>query len=640
MKVSYTWLQTYFKDPLPSAEQVADLLTFHVFEIDGMEKVGADTVLDVKVLPDRAHYALSHRGIAYELAAITKQPLLEKSVAPVSATIDDTVSVVVDDAGKCPRYLARYIKGVTVGDSPAWLSLALKNLGNRSINNIVDATNYVMLDTGQPLHAFDADKVAGSIHVRNAKAGEKMTTLDEKEVALDESVLVIADDQGSLAIAGIKGGNRAAVTASTKNLIIESANFDAGMVRKTSQKIGIRTDSSKRFENEITPLFAEFGMNAVTTLIKDLAAPQGIGPVTDNYPKSHEAWNLIVKPQAITERLGVEISEQEMIEILQRIVTSVVKNDAGLELTIPQYRLDLTSAQDIVEEVGRLYGYDKIPVGTLPETTFTPKVTKEYFYIQKIKDLLVAQGFSEVYTYSLTDSVHGSVELMNPMASDKSVLRKSLDQGLLSALELNSHNAPLLGLDEIKIFEIGTVFGRDGEHTELGFAAFIARNSKNKPQATKALLETVLQSLEQSLGTTLPRELSANDKYLINLTKVIETLATPTAYEAFEIPTSLKKFSPISRYPFIARDIAVFTPSGTTQTDVESLIKEHAGNLLVRLSLFDVFEKAFPDGTKKTSYGFRLIFQSPERTLTDEEINTVMTSITNEMNTRADWQVR
>jgi phenylalanyl-tRNA synthetase beta chain len=650
MLVSHAWLQTYFKDKLPDAEKLADLLTFHAFEIESIQKAESgmpnDTTIDVKVLPDRAHYALSHRGIAYEVAAITKMEEMEKKPAEILVSISEAVAVQNLEPEACLRYMARYIKDVKAGESPEWLVERLAAVGQRSINSVVDAANFVMLDMGQPLHCFDADKLAGSITVRKAKKGEHITTLDGKEVALDETVLVIADEKGPLAIAGIKGGNRAAVTASTKNLILESATFAHGIIRKTSQKIGIRTDSSKRYENEITTLFARLGIEALTRLIMEMNPGASVGPVIDIYPNHQKETVIAVELSYIQTLLGVQISNEECEDIFRRLKFTFKKEGDVFHITIPPYRLDLTIKQDIVEEVGRIYGYDKIPAAELPATSFKPGIQKEYYYANKVRDFLVERGFSEVYTYSLVAKVENEkgVELINPLASDKNFLRDSLELGILKSLEINLRRSDLLGLNEIKIFEIGTVFEKDEEYTQLALAFHKVKKTKGEnnflAEIVQGLLEFIGFKTSANIETYSSLVVSRPDRVLINLSEVIKQLSQPTIYEPSPIKPLNKPFQAISLYPFIARDIAVFTPQGTSQNDVETLIKKNAGTLLVRLGLFDVFEKPFQDGTVKTSYAFRLVFQSRERTLTDEEANAIMRTITDEMNSKAGWEVR
>jgi phenylalanyl-tRNA synthetase beta chain len=432
MKVSYNWLQTYFKDPLPSPEKLIELITFHAFEIEGTERIGADTIIDVKVLPDRACYALSHRGIAFEVSAITGLAFQNKSVEVVDPSIDTKVKVTIEDPEAVPRYMAEYIQGVNVGPSPEWLKKWLEAIGQRSINTVVDATNFILNDLGQPLHAFDADKVKGGITVRRAKETEQITTLDGKEVKLDTSILVIADDQGPLAVAGVKGGIRAAVTERTKNIIIESASFNPTLVRRTSQKIGIRTDASKRFENTVPPERAPRAMEEVTALIVDMSDDARVGPITDISHYSAEPKNIVISSSYIREMLGVDISTEEIKKIITVLGLSFSEQGDILTVHVPAERIDLIIPQDMVEEIGRIYGYEKIPATELPPSSRPLGIDKLFYYSTEIRNFLISQGFSEVYTYSLTNK--GEVEIVNPLASDKGFLRSYLAEGIAQKL--------------------------------------------------------------------------------------------------------------------------------------------------------------------------------------------------------------
>jgi phenylalanyl-tRNA synthetase beta chain len=262
MKVSRNWLQTYFYSEIPAVDKLSELFTFHSFEVEGVEKIEAkgkapeDFVMDVKILPDRAHYCLSHRGVAEEVHVITGMPLKkdrDTGKPPEGNRMIATPKIIIEDNNFCRRYMGRRVEGVKVSESPEWMEKYLEAIGERSINNIVDASNIIMFDIGQPLHIFDADKVRGEIKVRAAHEGEKILLLDGKEVTLKSNDFVVSDDEGPLAIAGVKGGKRAGITAETKNIIIESANFDPTAVRRTSTELNLRNESSKRFENEITP---------------------------------------------------------------------------------------------------------------------------------------------------------------------------------------------------------------------------------------------------------------------------------------------------------------------------------------------------------------------------------------------------
>ncbi|MDB5259569.1 MAG: Phenylalanine--tRNA ligase beta subunit [Candidatus Taylorbacteria bacterium] len=637
MKTSTSWLQTYFEKPIPSAEKLADLFTFHAFEVESSEIVGGDTVLDVKVLPDRAHYALCHKGIALEVAAITglarilpKAAAVNESAIPVSLTVETDL---------CRRYIARMIRDVQVSDSPAWLKEKLEAVGQRSINTIVDATNYVMLDVGQPLHAFDADKVSGGLVIRAARAGEKAETLDGKIVELAADMLVEADAERVLAIAGIKGGKYAQIDSNTKNIIIIAGNFEPTTVRRTSTKIGIRTDASKRFENNLSPEVVADGIAHLSALIAKLSPDAKFGAAVDHYPKAAQQTKLIVKPQDISNRLGVAISESEMIDILGRLEVAAEKMGDSLELSIPLYRRDMVIFEDIVEEVGRIYGYDKISLQLPPKPAAAPQADKSFYYAEKIKNTLVDLGFSEAYLYTLV--AKGDVEIAYPLASDKKALRTNLTEGMQRCLDLNVKNADLLGLDQVKMFEIGTVFSGGREYMSLAIGA--QQVKKVKGQKGENLVADAIMAIEAGLGIKLeskvqPSPVGATAEF--DLGAIIAGLPGIESYDDLKfgkIPDI--KYQKYSLYPFIVRDIALFTPDSVTEAEVWAEIKkgiadEDSLDLLARHALFDVFKK---DG--KTSYAFRMVFQSMTETLTNDDVNAIMEKIYFRVKDKG-WEVR
>ena len=627
MLISRNWLQTFFKEPLPNDEILAELFTFHVFEVEGMEKIEKgvfgkpDTIFDLKVLPDRAHYALSYKGVALETALMTGFKCQMYPVEPVAGEqIPLSIKIETD---LCRRYTGRVIENIEVVDSPAWQREMLEAVGQRSINSIVDATNVVMLNIGQPLHAFDKAKVKGGIVVRMARDGETMTTLDNKEVALDPSIMIIADDEGPLAIAGVKGGKRAEVVRDTKALIIESANFDPVSVRRTSTKIGIRNESSKRFENNLSPEVAAEGMDNITAVIQKLCPQAKIGEIVDIYTQKPKQVSLAVKPEAINEKLGVEITESKLIEILEAMEITVEKKGNGLHLAMPLYRQDLNLFEDIVEEVGRTYGYDKI-TPEMPPPSAPVSISKQFYYSEKIKSLLCSQGFSEVYLYSFVPK--GEIEVAKPLASDKKALRMNLINGMEEALVRNIRNADLLELDQIKIFEIGTVFLDKKERIVLCLG--IAQIKKMKGQKAIDALISAQKSItgENSSMIVAKKIPSLPDAHVweIMLDEIIEKLPEPTVFDLSFGKLPNLSYKPFSVYPFITRDVAAFVPEPTSEQEIHDLIQNEAGELLVRLRLFDTFTKTFPDGTKKTSYAYRLVFQAKDRTLTDAEINPIM----------------
>jgi len=652
MIVSRNWLQTYFKKEIPDANKLADLFTFHACEVESVEAVPengelkSDVILDLKVLPDRAHYALCHKGIAQEIAVITKLPIKERYVPEIKSSIEEKIKVTVEDSNFCKRYIARTIELDNVPkESPIWLKNALHSIGQRSINPIVDITNYVMYDIGQPLHAFDADKVVGELIIRSAKQGEKITLLDDREIILTTEDSVIADEQGALVIAGAKGGKRAEIDNNTKKIIIESANFHPTKVRRTSTKYDIRSDSSKRFENEITPELAIHGMNNVCGLIQEMIPNAKFGPIIDIYPNPAKQTVIEFDFNYIKERLGIEIPENETKNILEGMGISIDRDQTSWSLTIPFERLDLNAPEDIVEEVGRIYGYDKVN-GILPtistETKSTTKILPIFYVSELIKSFLIELGFSEVSLYSLVKQ--GFIETAKPLAHDKAFARSNLTDGMLDCVQRNILNADLLGLEAIKIFEIGHVFTEEaGERTHLAIG--VSQIKKVKGFKSQDLQDDVLKKLCEKLNIEIKGKTSKNkagniDVIEFDLNEIVEKYKTNFDINNLNLkPASNNHYAKFSLYPFIVRDIAVFVPELITNEKVweviiQSISNSKAKELLVRHSLFDTFKK---EG--KVSYAFRMIFQSMDRTLTDDEINQVMENINGKIKENG-WEVR
>ncbi len=749
-----------------------------------------DTILDIDVLPNRAHDCLSHRGMAKEIAILTDlEPEIKKSGVPGTPQTDIKSSIVVkiEDEKLCRRYIAVEVQNIEVKESPEWLKKSLESIGQRSINNIVDATNYVMFDLGQPLHAFDREKLSGGkIIVRNAKSGEKITTLDKQEVELDESVLIIADEQSPLAIAGVKGGDKAEVDKNTKNIVLESANFDPTSIRKTSRRLNIPTDSAKRFENEISTELAGVAMDELVALIKEVAGTNDtqFGVKNDVYPRKPNLYKVGVSTDEVNKLLGTNISDKQVEEILDRfgfeyekinplekvlelaptfvgvpykLGASVTydapnkfdcssfasylfaqagvsiprisidqyllgdrvsksglragdlifantgegkihyesveflsgtkieegvdhlgvylgdgqvihssrynKNGVGIGkiedfdqfknvvgyrrvvekgakrymVTIPYERMDLRIKEDLIEEIGRVYGYKNIE-SILPESIGEPKINKVFYYSNKVRKILGEIGFSEVQTYTFGD--RGEVEVQKPLASNLGCLRTNLTDGIQKSLDLNLKNALLLGLDEIKIFEIGKVFPSiDSEYTS--FAIGIRSAKKMKASVIAKAKRVAIQEVISILNSELNIDLKAEEKdgiFEINFDELVEKLPELENYDGVlpkEIGEAIK-YQKISPYPFMLRDIAVWLPNDKNSDDLLAIITENAGDLLVNTKLFDTYA---PEGENRTSYAFNLVFQSGEKTLTDDEVNKIMDKITKEVEKNG-WEVR
>lgn len=650
MKVSHKWLQTYFDQSIPSPSELVDLFTFHSCEVEGTEEIKntdgsyADTVFDLKVLPDRAHYALSHQGIAEEISAITGMNIKQSHVrrnrsaqGTVEETHTDKVLGTVTDESFCPRFTSRLVKHVSVEESPEWLKQYLTSVGSRSINTIVDATNFTMLDSGQPLHAFDADKIKGNIVVRAAEAGEKLTTLDGKEVTLTVEDHVLADDIGALDVAGVKGGARAAVTNDTKNIVLTVCNFAATAVRRSSIRVGIRNESSKRYENEISPELALNGMHQVSALIKDLSPHASFGPIVDVYPTPVKDYRVAVSPSRIASLLGAPLSEDEMENYLKRQNISVEKfGDDEWHVTVPHYRIDVQIEADVADEIGRLHGYRDLKD---QETKNVPGIIEIPAYVGEgisIKNALVQSGFQETYLYTFRPK--GDIEVAYPQASDKSYLRTNLSDGLLEALERNTKNADLLGLESVNIFEIGNVFTEKGEYWSLAIASQRIKKVKGVTAETEIMraVELVKEKTGLDVLTLGKIVVSGNVAHVeVSLKEYFvekQKQGNPEWLDrvrAITPDTNPVRFTEFSLYPYIVRDIALFVPESEDEQKVLQDIKSIAADskLLQDIRLFDVFVKKLENGEVKKSIAYRLIFQSMERTLTDEEINTVMEKV-------------
>lgn len=617
MLVSRQWLQKFFDAELPSAEALAEALTFHIFEIDDIKPIDSkgnpwtsqglplDTVLDVKVTPNRGSDCLSHRGIAKELSAILKIPLTHDpfGAVPALAPTTDAVAVTVEDTALCPRYIAGYVRGVKVGPSPAWLKAHLEAVGQRSINNVVDATNFVMFNVGQPLHAFDAGRLTQSstqggpvwhIVVRKARAGERILALDNKEYALEERMLVIADGNADvpIGVAGVKGGTPAGISEATTDIIIESANFDSVSVRKTARALKLRTDASSRFEQGIHPELAGVGMRACVDLILKVAGGELVG-FADTYPTPPEPLAVSVSLSLINTVLGTELTGAEVADVFQRLGFAYKEEGGDFLVMVPHERLDLRIPEDLVEEVGRIVGYERVPAKPLSPMPGSVEVNKNFLLAERVREKLVGEGYIEVLTPVFVG--RGERAVLNKVDSAEPYLRATLVDGLAEALKKNIPNKDLVGLEEVKIFEIGTVWRGGAESVVVGIVS-------ETGGAKEHLLEEYAAA--NGLGDAL------------------------TQYDAFALPPPAR-YKPFSRYPYIVRDIALWAPQGTDAEALRADIQKEAGELCVSVRLFDEFKKG-----DKTSYAFRLVFQSFERTLTEDEAQSAMARVAEALKAR------
>jgi len=792
MLISYKWLQSYFKKSLPKPDKLADLFTMRSLEVEEIKKRKGDYILGIDITPNRAHDCLSHEGIAREVSAI-----VGLKMAPVSASFKKqnsaTLGIEVKESALCRRYASAMIEGVKVKSSPKWLKDRLESISQKSINNVVDILNFVMFDIGQPMHAFDADKVKGDIVVRKAKGGENIITLDNQEIKLDEDILIIADEDGPLALAGIKGGNRAEVDSGTKNIILEAANFEPVNIRKTSRRVGIRNDSSTRFENEIALDLSGRALGKAISLILKEASGKNTA-IKDFYPRKANKYKLGIHPKDVSALLGMEVPEKDIIKILESLdfevkkikpIDNVLKISQSLKgkpykygasvsydapeyfdcssftsyafahsgiqiprmtidqyfygapvekkdlepgdlvfsntgigkihheskdfmkgmkmkegvdhcgiyigegkiihasrynsdgiiiedlkkskqfkstvgfrriimeaddlllVTVPPGRLDIRIKEDLIEEVGRIYGYENIP-SVLPQGALVPaKKNEGYELLRKIKDIFVGAGFSEVYNYSFVKK--GDIELQNPIAKGKEYLRANLAEGLL-------HNAQenLKYFDEVKVFEVGEVFRlKDGsaisEKRMMGGVIVYKDNKKNKEHEVFYEVKGVLSTLFEKLGVLGIRfsdegEETALIKHNGTILGIINNFSdqggSALGWEIdFDILKNVsdeeREYTPSSKYPAAMRDLSIFVPFRTKVVEVLDVIENTAGKLLFDTDLFDIYENE-----DRKSFAFRLVFQSYDKTLSDGEINEVMDKVIQALDEKVEWEVR
>jgi phenylalanyl-tRNA synthetase beta chain len=604
MKISYNWLKWYIPE-VPPAEKLVDIFNYHLCEMESLEKLSnGDIIFDIKVLPNRAHDLLSHQGIAKELASLLNIKFVDptsKYKIPASKTTSLKIEI---ESNKCRRYMGRIVRNVKIGPSPEWMVQHLEAIGQRSINNMVDTANLVMFDCGQPTHVFDLNKVSEKLIVRVAKDGEELTTLDNKECKLESSYLIIADTKNVLAIAGVKGGKIAEVDNNTTDIILEVANFEPTSVRKTAQALNIVTDAKKRFENDLSPELCSYAVLEFSALILEICPTATFEEIVDVYPQKQEIKKLSFSIDKISKILGLTVSSGEVEDILKKYGFSTEDTSASpgeFTITVPPMRLDLIIEEDMAEEIGRILGYDKVK-GKIPQIDFKPKINDTYMKIIFVRNKLLDDGYSEVFNTTFSNT--GEVSVL-ASASDKNFLRANLTDGLKESIKLNQANAPLLGIEQAKIFEIGTVWNPIEE-------MHVAYGDK------KGIKEITID------------EFTKNSE-------------AQTLYTHSNGCSTSVRFKMWSLFPFIARDIAVWVPDAVENNKVEKIIKENMGDMVVRgPELFDEFKKpASPaGGDGKISYAFRLVFQSYDRTLTDQEVNNILAKITEKITEKKDWQVR
>lgn len=640
-----------------------------------------DAVVEFELTPNRAD-CFSIVGIARETAATFNVPLkVSFSTSGEIRQIDEIfgrVKVTVEAPDLCKRYIARIIEDVKIEPSPLWMQRRLQLCGIRPINNIVDITNYVMLELGQPLHAFDYDKLSdGSIIVRKGKAGEKLITLDGQEREITEDTLVIADKKGPIALAGVMGGENTEVTDKTRTVLLESANFLGSNIRRTAKRLGIRTEASLRYEKGIDPNLAEIAADRACELIEKLGAGKVIKEYADVYPEIVRPRELQLRVEKINALLGTSISKECMVSILKRLGMDVQDKDGKTFVIVPTYRTDIAQLADIAEEIARIYGYDNLP-STLPGSIAACGVlSKRQKLEDNIKKTLSDLGFSEIYTYSfispgafdklkvpLNHEIRKAIKLMNPLGEEHSVMRTTLLDGILQVVKFNLNQ----NQKRIRIFEVGKIFLPNElplkelprERKMIGLAVY---EENVDFYYLKGIVEAILSMLKIDnhkfnqdqhfalhpgrtasilvggkiagyLGEIHPdvmENYDMEDKRVYVAELDMEILLDNALTEI--------KYQPLPKFPAAERDMAIVVKEDIAVGDLMDAIREVGGELLENLELFDIYRgEQIPEGYK--SIAFSLRYRAKDRTLKDEEINELHAKIIRSIIERFDGRLR
>ncbi|MEK7150994.1 MAG: phenylalanine--tRNA ligase subunit beta [Patescibacteria group bacterium] len=664
MKFSYLWLKDLVKS-IPNPEKLSELLTLQFMQVEEVKKVRQDFIFDIDILPNRAPDTSGHVGIAREIQAITGTTLKSSSDHGSKKIKESTTPISKLLTAHAPRegverYILSVVTDIEVRQSPKYIKERLLSCGIRSINNIVDATNYVMLETGYPAHAFDYDALADpSITVRFARPGEPFETLDGVHFKLGARHLLISDAAGPLAIAGVKGGKRSGITGKTKRIVLELGVFDRALIRQTSRALGLVTDASLRFSKGISSRELDKVMTRLINLIGEVAggkAAKGFIDIKKNIPK---VASISVNIDKVVSLLGRSINQTEIISILARLSFVVrPQGKRALLVTPPPWRLDIENEADAIEEVGRIYGYGNITPSIPHAALVHPDEHDSHAISDKAREAFRVFGFYEMQNYSFESKASIAsvprLELQNPLSEEYAFLRTSLVRGLLENIRTNFHNGR-----ELRFFEIGNVFCQDrkGPNERAHMSAVFASHSKADtlyfeakgiveafaersgltdvcfedvagkqvlwPFADKILLHpyrsAFIKSGTEVLGILYQVHPEVNMKIPVVGIEILMPEFIQRVEEKFE-------FRPIPRYPSIVRDISVIVSRDESAESIMNIIEKAGGQWLADLDLFDYYE-GDAVGVDQKSLAFHLIFQSRDRTLTDEEITLCMDRI-------------
>ncbi|WP_069997316.1 phenylalanine--tRNA ligase subunit beta [Cellulosilyticum sp. I15G10I2] len=634
-----------------------------------------EVVVEYEVTSNRSD-CFSILGIAREAAATFNKPFKfpEITVKEVPGDAKSMATVEIKNDVLCPRYAARIIKNVKVGSSPKWLKDRLLSAGLRPINNIVDITNYMLLEFGQPMHAFDYDKLAGhSIIVRTANDGEKITTLFGDELTLDASMLVIADQEKAVAIAGVMGGEDTKVTEETTTILFECANFSGYSIRQTSKKLGLRSDSSTKYTKGLDPNTITLALERAAQLIGEVGAGEVVSGIIDVYPNVRKPLTIAYNPDWINKFLGTSLSEEEMTGYFRVLEFKV--NTETKEVTIPTFRPDVTMMADLAEEVARLYGYDRItPTLERGKPTIGRK-NFEQTVCDDIRNFMSMYGIHGALTYTFESpkvfdklninemsSLRNTLKITNPLGEDFSIMRTTTLNGILSSLATNYNRR----VEEAALYEIGKIYliqetnelpeeikkltiGMYGKDTDFFTLKGVIESLLKKLHITNSevIRNTELEFMHPGRCASLViggKETGFFGEIHPQTAKNYE-LDVKTYVAEIDLSALLENinqditFKPLPKYPSTTRDIAMLVKEEILVGTIEKTIKERGSKLLENVKLFDVYQgKQIEEGYKSVAY--KLIFRAEDRTLTDEEVQKVMKKILTGLETNCEAKLR
>ena len=629
-----------------------------------------DFVLDLDLTPNRAD-CLSIIGVARDVGALfgssVKKPQIKFN--ETDELTKDWAEVEIEDSSACPRYAARVIKDVKIKSSPFWLKRKLESVGMRPINNVVDITNFVMMETGHPLHAFDYDLFSQrKVIVRRAEDGEKFITLDEVERTLNNEVLLITDGKRPVAIAGIMGGMESEVSTDTKNVLLESAYFDPKVIRRGRIFLGISTEASQRFERGVDPNGVVNSANRVCQLLEELAEGKVLKGVVDNYSSPIMPAQVILRPHRVNQILATNLKSKEMVQILKRLDMEVRENQ-DLQVRVPTFRPDLSREIDLIEEITRIYGYDKIETSLRASGNLVTPISEEDKLVTNLRRLLVGKGFFEVLTNNLVDPRIlkklcpdlSTVNLQNALSEEMSVLATSLAQSLLSVISWNKNRKE----EDLRIFELGKVYiAKENELPEERLHLCLALLGKREPihwgmedtevdlYDLKGVLESLVDNLYLSFRLDPQKNalLKSDNSFEIKIddeTIGISGEVAEEILELFEIEDKVfaaeldfekllacipkkKAILPLPKFPPVDRDIAMVIDEEILSERISDKIKMVGGDFIEELSLFDLYRgKQIPPGKKSLAYSIR--YRSKDKTLTDEEVEKIHQKVISEL---------